>query len=38
MTGSQQQLAIFEKTDSRREVVRQMLTDNDWQAEPGSTA
>ena len=38
MTGSQQQLAIFEKTDSRREVVRQMLQNNDWRADPDSTA
>lgn len=29
-TGSRQQLAIFEKTGDRREVVRQMLEMNDW--------
>ena len=29
-TGSLQQLKIFEKTGSRKEVVRQMLAQNDW--------
>lgn len=29
-TGARQQLAIYEKTGSRREVVRQMLQCNDW--------
>ncbi|MEX0704493.1 MAG: glutamate--cysteine ligase [Planctomycetales bacterium] len=29
-TGSRQQLAIFEKTGDRKEVVRQMLENNSW--------
>jgi len=29
-TGAQQQLEIFERTNSRREVVREMLQRNDW--------
>ncbi len=29
-TGAQQQLEIFERTNSRRDVVREMLQRNDW--------
>ena len=29
-TGAKQQLAIYDQTNSRREVVRQMLEQNDW--------
>ena len=29
-TGAQQQLEIFEETNSRKEVVRRMLEQNDW--------
>ena len=29
-TGAKQQLAIYEETDARKEVVRQMLEKNDW--------
>ena len=34
ITGSRQQLEIFERTGSRKEVVRQMLERNDWQKPP----
>ncbi|MCH7688465.1 MAG: YbdK family carboxylate-amine ligase [Planctomycetes bacterium] len=31
VTGAKQQLEIFQKTNSRREVVKQMLEQNSWQ-------
>ena len=34
-TGAAQQLAIYEETGSRREVVRQMLQKNNWRNLPG---